>query len=98
MARKPQKPQRKPTQAVAVAPAPPPVELLAVRVPEAARMIGVSRAFMWELVKAKHVKVQRLGPTMTLVIVQSLRDFLARPSPPPRQSPNSVARQHKPAA
>jgi len=85
-----------PPQALPPAPPPlPPVEVLAVRPRDAARMLGVGLRTLWRLVARDEIEVKRISPVQTLVVVESLRRFLARPSPPARRSPNSANLKQK---
>lgn len=50
-------------------------EPLTVRVPDAVRMIGVSRSRLYELLKTREIEHIKVGSS-TLVLVQSLRDWV----------------------
>jgi hypothetical protein len=67
------KPKPKPTRTKA---APPPVEVLAARVGDAARMAGVSPRTVWSWVNEGRLRVVRPGPRTTLVLVSSIRALL----------------------
>jgi excisionase family DNA binding protein len=56
---------------------PPVVEPIAVRVPDAARLIGLSRSRLYELMKRGEVEYVKVGGA-TLIPYEALRDFIAR--------------------
>lgn len=53
------------------------VEPIAVRVPDAARLIGLSRSRLYELMKRGEVEYVKVGGA-TLIPYQALRDFIER--------------------
>jgi len=57
--------------------APPPVEPICVKVNDAARMIGVGRTKLYELISAGEVDVVKLGKS-TRVTTASLRNLLEK--------------------
>ena len=52
-------------------------EPIAVRVPDAARLIGLSRSRLYELMKRGEVEYIKVGGA-TLIPYEALRDFIAR--------------------
>lgn len=74
---------------------PPRPEPISVRIPEAARLTGLSRSRLYELMKNGEVEYVKVGNS-TLILVAGLRAFIegkrgrgALDSPPPTVSPNS---------
>jgi excisionase family DNA binding protein len=57
--------------------APVPPELICVKINDAARMIGVGRTKLYELIAAKQVEVVKLGKS-TRVTTESLRALVMR--------------------
>lgn len=55
----------------------PPSDKITVRVPEAARMLSISRASLYRLLSAGEIEAAKSGQK-TLVIVESLRAFVER--------------------
>ena len=53
-------------------------EALVVRPPVAQRMLNISEAMFWKLVKAGEIPVVRRGPRLTLIPVEGLHAFLRR--------------------
>lgn len=53
------------------------VEKLTVRVPEAARMLSISRAAIYRLLSRGEIEAIKSGQS-TLIIVESVRAFVAR--------------------
>lgn len=53
------------------------VDPLSVRVPVALKMVGLSRSKFYELVQDGEIEIVKVGRS-TLVVVESLRDFLER--------------------
>ena len=51
------------------------VERLSVRIPEAAKMLGLGRSKLYQYIKAGKIDVVKAGRA-TLVPVSSIRDFL----------------------
>jgi excisionase family DNA binding protein len=56
---------------------PPPVDPICVRINDAARMIGVGRTKLYELIAAGEVETVKLGKA-TRVITASLRELVRR--------------------
>ena len=52
-------------------------EPIAVRVPDAARLIGLSRSRLYELMKRGEVEYVKVGGA-TLIPYEALREFIAR--------------------
>lgn len=63
--------------------APPSVEPICVKVNEAARMIGVGRTKLYELIAEGELETVKIGKA-TRVTTASLLDFVRRASSPPR--------------
>lgn len=59
------------------APEPPPVPRLALSVPETAQASGLSRAKLYELMKAGELKFRKCG-SRRIILVADLQDCLAR--------------------
>ena len=58
--------------------APPPVEPICVKVNDAARMIGVGRTKLYELIASGEIEVIKLGKS-TRITTASLRGLVMRP-------------------
>jgi len=56
---------------------PPPVEPICVRINDAARMIGVGRTKLYELIAANEIETVKLGKS-TRVTTASLRELVKR--------------------
>ena len=63
-------------------------EVLAVRPPEACRLLGVGPTTFWKWVKRGDIRPVRVGPNMTIIPMSELRDFLARNAAP---APEQIA-------
>ncbi|MCA1197865.1 helix-turn-helix domain-containing protein [Sphingomonas sp. R647] len=50
-------------------------ERISVRIPEACRMIGISRSKLYELIEAGDIQTAKVGASR-LVLVSSLRTFV----------------------
>lgn len=55
--------------------APPPIEPISVRIPEAVRLTGLSRSRLYELIGTGKIEVAKVGAS-TLVLYASLRGFV----------------------
>ena len=58
-----------------------PLPLLAIRVPEACRMIGIGRTKLYELIHAGDLEAVKLGRA-TLITVSSLRRLIGKSREP----------------
>jgi excisionase family DNA binding protein len=59
-----------------------PPEPISVRIPEAVRMTGLSRSRIYELMRSGDIEFAKVGSS-TLVVVESLREFLLSRRVPP---------------
>lgn len=50
---------------------------IAIRIPKAARMLGIGRSKFYQLMRSGDVRTIKVGRA-TLVVVQSLHDFVSR--------------------
>lgn len=62
----------------------PPIEPISVRVPEAARMTGISRSKIYELIASGEIEAAKVGRA-TVVLVASLKSFLHTKRKQPRR-------------
>jgi len=54
-------------------------DVLTIRVPEAARMLGIGKTKLYELISAREIDVIKVGRA-TLIVVRSLERFVERQS------------------
>jgi len=54
-------------------------DVLTIRVPEAARMLGIGKTKLYELISAREIDVIKVGRA-TLIVVRSLQRFVERQS------------------
>jgi excisionase family DNA binding protein len=59
-----------------------PLEPISVKIPEAVRMSGLSRSRIYELLRSGDIEFAKVGNS-TLVLVESLREFLLSRRVPP---------------
>lgn len=65
-------------------------EVLAVRPPEACRLLGVGPTTFWKWVKRGDIRPVRVGPNITMIPMAELRDFLKRNASPSPDYSNAV--------
>lgn len=61
----------------------PSIEPISVRVPDAARMTGISRSKLYQLIASGDIEASKVGRA-TVVLVSSLRSFLQATRKQPR--------------
>jgi len=65
-------------------------EVLAVRPPEACRLLGVGPTTFWKWVKRGDIRPVRIGPNITMIPMAELRDFLKRNASPTPEYPEAA--------